>query len=130
MRRLVFRPEFRDLRQLHLRYMRRCWKDCVNLADSLILSRSDDPADQDVRRDYVFQLAKDMFSKHTFDIYEFCNLFAGIFECKRRRKSKRRRDAKNKSKRLKPLSSHRKTRVEHERIRQTKHAQVRKNIKG
>lgn len=61
-------------RQRHLGYTRECWMDCVELAESLIAHRSNYPADEDVRKTHVFELAGGFFTKHVLTFSEFLEL--------------------------------------------------------
>jgi len=64
----------RPARGRHLDYLRSCWFGCLELAESLIAHKSSDPADEDVRRAHVFELAWHFFAKHTLDFHEFVEL--------------------------------------------------------
>ena len=64
----------RPARGRHLDYLRSCWFGCLELAESLIAHKSSDPADEDVRRAHVFELAQDFFTKHALGFSEFIEL--------------------------------------------------------
>jgi len=72
-------------RERHLDYLRSCWFGCVELAESLIAHKSPDPADEDVRRAHVFDLAQDFFTKHALVFSDFIGL--AIHPHMRRRKA-------------------------------------------
>lgn len=59
---------------LHRDYMKECWADCVELAESVIAHKSNDLDDEDARRVLVFNLAENLFTKHALDFADFIEL--------------------------------------------------------
>jgi len=58
-------------RPIYLSYLRAFWVDSLNLAETLIARRSDDPADEDVRSDHVFSLSQFFFGKYMPEFRDF-----------------------------------------------------------